>query len=355
MIVYIAMLVVVSLLALVTQKRSLADGDWRAHRFSPAAALVAFILISVAALRWRVGADYPTYEVLFPVYVSEAQQGLGLLKEPGIRVLALLAQRIDGDPALMFAFASIITVGLSVRTIWRWSPVFAFSIAIYIFSGSWHGSFNGVRQYLACAILFAGHRFILERKPVHWLAVVFAAFLCHISAVVGLLLYLVPTKRLRISQQLGVVAIAMAGIQGTSTLLTLLEQYNPREVDIVGAYAAVQVNPLRVAFTIMPLVIYWAFPKPRIIDENNAWFYVNMLFVNAATMVASSGSALLARFVIYSQIFVCIGIPYVTALRNDYQRTLVRLLVLSLFALFWYVEVSGIPNLYTYQWIFNRY
>ena len=35
---------------------------------------------------------------------------------------------------------------------------------LYIFIGAWHGSFNGMRQYLAAAILFSGHRFIKERK-----------------------------------------------------------------------------------------------------------------------------------------------------------------------------------------------
>lgn len=319
----------------------------------PAAFSVGLLLTSVAALRWHVGTDYWTYESLFPTYVREAQQGLSVLDEPGLRVIAWVANEANGDGATMLAIAATITVGLTVRTIWRWSPAFAFSIAIYLLSGSWHYSFNGVRQYLACAILFAGHRYIVDRRVLHWLAVVLFAALFHISALVGVLMYLVPTRRLTLQGKVALFALAIGGLYLTDFALELLTQVTNPETGF-GGYAAVRVNPLRVGFTFLPLVVHWLLPVPDIVEKHKAWFYVNMLYIYAAAMLATSGSAMLARFVIYPQVFLAIGIVYVTALRSKGDRMIVRGILLVLFAVFWYIEVSGTADLREFQWIFNR-
>lgn len=355
MIVYAVVLVIVSMIAVLASRQLVTDRTFRYPReFSGSATLVGIVLVGTAALRWHVGTDYWTYEQIFPEYVREATNGLTWWSEPGIRILAWIADRINGDVATLFALASIITVGLTVRTIWRWSPVFAFSVVLYVLSGSWHGSFNAVRQYLACAILFAGHRYVVDRRPLRWAAVVAGAFLFHVSAIVGLLLYLVPTKRIRPGQQILLLMLAVVAVGGASSLLDVLQQVNPRDADL-GPYSLVHVNPLRVAFSFVPLVLYWVFPKPASIGRDNAWFYVNMLFIDAATQLASSQSALLARFVIYPHIFSCLAIPYVTDLRNGHERVLVRGVMIVLFVFFWYTDISASANLGNFQWVFDRY
>lgn len=355
MIVYAAALGLVFMIAKVSSRMSVARVPFSYPRkFSGSAAMVGIVLISVAALRWHVGTDYWTYEQVFPEYVREVRGGLTWWGEPGIRILAWISNLVNGDVATLFALASIITVGLTVRTIWRWSPAFALSVAIYVLSGSWHGSFNAVRQYLACAILFAGHRYVVNRQLLRWSAVVAGAFLFHISAIVGLLLYLAPTKRIRLSQQILLLTLAIVAVSGASSLLDVLQQIDPRNADL-GSYSLVHVNPLRVAFSFVPLVIYWMFPKSTSIGRDNAWFYVNMVFIDAAIQLASSQSALLARFVIYPHIFTCLAIPYLTDLRDDRERVLMRTTLIILFAIFWFSDISASPNLAHFQWIFDRY
>lgn len=318
------------------------------------AILVAVLLAGVSALRWRVGTDYWAYDSYFPIYVEEATESFSLLGEPGLRGIAWISMAINGDSATMFAIAAIVTIGLSVRTLWRWSPAFTFSVAIYILSGAWHGSFNGIRQYLACAILFAGHRYIIDRRLGKWMLIVFAAMLFHVSAVVAVLLYFVPTKRTSLAIQVSVVALGFAGMLTFDSLLSFLA-VETGEVDRWGgSYAAETLNPLRVAFAFVPIALFWLLRNRDAIDESRSWFYVNMLAVYGATYLASAGSALLARFTIYALPFLAIGLVSVTAVPDRKERVLIRGVVLCLYAAFMYVEISTIENLRNFQWIFQR-
>lgn len=324
------------------------------RRFSPFALAVGVILIGVSALRWQVGTDYRAYDLAFPVYAGEASSDLSLLGEPGIRIIAWVAMRTSGDSALMFAIAAVITVGLMVRTLWKWSPAFAFAIAVYVLSGAWFGSFNAVRQFLACAVLFAGHRFVIDRNIRGWIAVVVGATMFHLSALFALLFYLVPVRRTSAVFQVALIGLGFLGMVLVAPLLDYMEALTGNSSLWGGAYAERSVNPLRVLFAFVPLALYWLFAVRAQIEDNRAWFYINMLAVYVALNLASATSALAARFNIYVLPFVAIGLAYSTSLRSPLQRTAIRVAVLMVYGIFMYVEVSTTENLRNFQWLFER-
>lgn len=355
------MLVYVVVFGLATILASVAEYGRKARNISAlprkwtlAAILVVVLLAGASALRWRVGTDYANYEWLFPIYAKEVVQSLSLLGEPGLRVIARVSMVISGDSAMMFAIAAIVTIGLTVRTLWRWSPAFAFSIAVYVLSGAWHGSFNGIRQYLACAILFAGHRYIVDRRFGRWLLVVLVAMLFHVSAVVALLMYFVPTKRTSFGVQAAVFALGLAVMLSSGSLLEFLALQTGDSEFAEGSYANRSINPLRVAFAFLPIALYWLLRNREAIAESRAWFYVNMLAIYAATYLASANSALLARFAIYALPFVAIGLASVTSVPDTKERALIRGILLCLFAAFMFLEISATSNLMNFQWIFQR-
>ena len=183
-----------------------------------------------------------------------------LVSEPGIRVLSRLAYYVRDDYTTMFALAAAITIGLSIYTLYRDSNAFAFSVLLYVITGPWLGSFNGVRQYLACAIIFAGHRLVLERRFGRWLLVVLVAGLFHISAYLMVLLYFVPRRRL--SPVSALVLIVMAGFATEiyGRVLDLVVVFR-EDQDFGGqaSYFVEEVNPLRIAAALAPLAFYVLF------------------------------------------------------------------------------------------------
>lgn len=324
------------------------------RRWTGTAMLVAVVLAGVSSLRWRVGTDYWTYDGLFPIYAQEAADGLSLTGEPGLRIIAWISMAMTGDSATMFAIAAFITVGLTIRMLWRWSPAFAFSIALYIVSGAWHESFNGIRQYLACAVIFAGHRNIVDRRLVRWVAVVLIASLFHVSALLMILLYFVPVKRLSLRFQFGVVIAGLLALMFSAQLLSVLELITGDDMDGPDSYAARNINPLRVAFAFVPIALAWILHNREAVSTSRSWFYINMLAVYGATYLASANSALMARYAIYALPFVAIGLAVATSVENSRERSLVRASLLAVYAVFMYIEISGIGNLREFQWIFQR-
>lgn len=318
------------------------------------ALVVAVILISVSALRWNVGTDYPTYHALFRVYAAEVPHDLSLTNEPGIRILAWFSSQLGDSSQIMFASAAIITIGLIVSTIWRWSPAFAFSIAIYILYAGWAGSFNAVRQYLAVAILFAAHRLIIERKFVKWLLVVCLAFLFHVSAVVAILFYFIPTKKTSAKYQLVIIIVGVASMLSMGFILDTLVNVTGDVSQWQGNYASRSVNPLRVFTAFIPILLFWLFNSRKQIKDSQAWFYVNMMLVFSVTYLASISSAMVARFAIYPLPFVALGIAYTTSISNSKERILLRVALIVLFAIFFFIDITKTDALSNFTWIFEK-
>lgn len=351
---YILVVLAVACAAAAGSRALTGPGGLLAPRRARFAALMALgsgtLLTAMAALRYRIGTDYSTYEENYSIFYRRwTWHDFDWSEEPGIRILAWLSVRLHDDPATMFAIASIITVGLLMWTYARYSTFFALSVLFFVLAGSWHATFNGVRQLAAGAIVFAGHKFILERRFLPFLAIVALASLFHISAFVLILLYFVPRRRV---SWVGIVALisgallASFGYEAAGELVEVI-----RERDLVGgAYFIREVNPFRIAIGFVPYACYILFAQHRKMSEASH-FHVNMALLFGTLLLAASGSAHLARFAIYAGPFVALAIPAIIRATPPRIRTTLTYVLILTYCAFWYVEVSQSPALNPFRWI----
>lgn len=315
-------------------------------------ALISAPFVLVSGLRWRVGEDYDNYARNYAHYVEEFRTSFALYDEPGIRMVAFVASVIHDDSATFFLLAAAATIGIAVYVILQRSPMVALSLTLFVLTGFWHGTFNAVRQYLACAILLIAHRYIIERKPVVYTAWVALAALFHVSAIVALTFYFVPQKRLGVGALAGLVVVSLAAGTAADWFLTLIGEISKE--NLAGlAYVERQVNPLRVALALIPVVVYFLLPKPDFGDKFTT-FYVNMVFVNSAVWLASAPSAYLARFAVYTNVILVLAIPLLLSASSRSTRVYMGTLLVLLYGTFWFLEVSNSPTLANFQWIFQR-
>ncbi|RAS79921.1 EpsG family protein [Priestia endophytica] len=313
--------------------------------------LTAACLIFVSGFRWRVGTDYWDYSESYVMYKTTVWNDLFSYNEPGIKLIAWISSYICDDYATMFFITSLITLALFVSTISKYSKMFLISILLFIFIGSWHGSFNGIRQYLACAIIFSGHRYIVNRKFFKYILVVFVAGLCHFSALSMVLLYFVPRKRLNI-KHLFIMGIAtLAIVYSYGFIFELIESYKGSFE--ANQYTQEEVSVFRILTSFAPLFLYLALTEKKKLN-NEDFFYINMLFINASVVLATSQSAYLARFVIYTKVFSILGLPRLLNMKDKYLLFLMQMIIIILYSVFWYIEVSKTSNLINFQWIFER-
>jgi len=300
--------------------------------------LAIILLAAVAGLRWGVGTDYFAY---YNGYERDKQSFFTALREmdePGIKGLAWLTSQIHDDALLYMFAASALTIGLMLWTTSKYTTAVTMSFLLFIFVGAWHGSFNGVRQYLACAVIFAGHRFIVQRRPVLYALIVAVATAFHISALAMLVLYFVPPKKLNTWMVLLLAAAAVAALYASDAALSLVEVVTDEEV-VLNEYVTNSINPLRIAVAAAPVLFYWS-PGVKT-TADGAWFYRNMAVVHAAVTLAASWSAYLTRFSIYTAAFLPLVLPRLIDFPNRKLTALVRVLVVVLFGVYWYTEVSG--------------
>lgn len=316
--------------------------------FAIAAGLV---LTLVSGLRWSVGSDYWSYARNYDYYKDTFLDDLISYNEPGIKGLAIISSWIRDDYATMIFLGALITIGTMVWTIAKHTNAFVFSILLFILAGSWHGSFNGIRQYLACAIIFAGHRYIVDRKIWKYAAVVLFASLFHISALAMALVYLVPRRRLGPVAILVTLALSVAALYSSDAVLSIVEAVKGEE--LTTPYVTSSINPLRIAVAVAPLALY-ALHRTQEEDRPEDWFYRNMALVHAAVMVTVSWSAYLGRFGIFTTAFIPLIFPVLVSFKDRQLTAFARFGVLVFFAIYWYVDVSQSPVLNDFRWIFER-
>lgn len=310
----------------------------------------AIALILVAGLRWRVGTDYGSYARNYEFYQDSFWADVTTFNEPGAKGLAIVASRIHDDYATFILLASLVTLGLMLWTIAKYSPAIAFSVSLFVLSGLWHGSFNGVRQYLACAIVFAGHRFVVTRQPVRFALVVLTAGLFHVSALAMIGLYLVPRRRLGLIGVGVMLAVGLAALNYSDVVLGFVESVKGE--DLTTEYVTTAINPLRIAVAVAPVALYGLAARGE--QSADEWFYRNMAIVHAGIMVAASWSAYMGRFGIYSTAFIPLILPRLVTFSDPRVTLLARAAVLFLFGIYWYRDVSSSVALNDFMWVFER-
>lgn len=314
--------------------------------------LTATILVLVAGLRWGVGTDYNQYAWSYIWYSRSTLSELLQFGEMGIRSISVISRYLYDDSATMFFIASILTIGLFVSTIAKNSSMFAFSILLFIFIGSWHGTFNGVRQYLACAVIFAGHRYMVEKRFLKYLLVVGIACLCHVTALIMLPLFFIATRKINFKQVVLLFLIVIVLGFSYDYIFKALEILMNKTIKM-APYMTTRVNILRVAVTFAPFALLFIRTKNNKMDLDLN-FYLNMLIINAALMVATLNSAYLARVGIYTQIYTVVALPKILGRFDKKTAMLIKFVIIACYAVYWYIEVSGNPYLSNFHWIFER-
>lgn len=307
------------------------------------------MLILVAGLRYRVGTDYGTYYVGYNAY-KQAQ--LTLLNEPGLKIIARFSSVLIDRPETMFFIASVITVGLMTITIVRNSDDDGLSLLLYVLMCVWHGSFNGVRQYLAAAVLFAGHYFIKEKKFANWCGVVAIACMFHITAIIAILFYYWGNLKISWKQvwlSLGIIAV---GLTVYDRIFSTIGFLKGDELNTELAYIQNGISPLRIAVAWTPVLFFIVFRNRYYEEDERESFYFNMSLLHAVLMTVAINSTYLGRVGIYTGVYNTITWPMLLERCNTGTRRMLTLLMVVFYFIYWRTEASN-QWLSTFRWVFS--
>ena len=312
----------------------------------------AAILIAVAGLRYRVGTDYMAYYRTRVTDWKTVWDYLIHFREPGIRLLSRISTLIADDGAVLIFVCAVIITGIYSLVIYRYSPMYLVSMLIFLFLGDWTGSFNGIRQYLAAAIVFAGHRYILKRKFVPYLLTVVLAMLFHKSAIVMILPYFLYARKPDTTQFIILAAGAVLIRFSYELVMQLVELFKGTIIDWTDAYMTRDINPLRIAVGFVPVILFFTSCDRKKMDKTQE-FYMNGMLFHAFAMMAGMGSAYLGRVGIHTGAMVSISYGYLFGMiPKEKHRDAIMTAVLLVLLVYWIYSLQS-RSLQNFRWIFN--
>jgi transmembrane protein EpsG len=299
----------------------------------------AMSLVLVSGLRSNIGDTY--YYMHSYARTTYTWDIIAAQKDIGFNLFQMGLQFVSKDPQFMIFVVALLTNAMIVAVLHRYSKLFELSMFVYVASGMYLTSMNGIRQYLAAAILFAGTKYILDGSWKKYALVVATASLFHATAVVMLPLFFLARRKAWSWTTAAMLAASLLLVVGFNPFLTLLfaalegSQYEDyKEMASEGA------NVLRVLVHGAPLAIAFLGRKRLRAICPHYDVMANLTLVGFVFMIVSTQNWIFARFSIYFGLYSLILTSWLANAFAERQRKLVYFAILVFYGAFFYFEHS---------------
>ncbi|HDX9631233.1 TPA: EpsG family protein [Bacillus cereus] len=294
-------------------------------------------LVLVSGLRNNIG---DTYFYMHAYNVAEFNwEYIQNNKDMGFNIFQMILKGYTDDPQAMVFITALITNLLIVVTLYKYSRLIEISLYVYITSGMYLVSMNGIRQYLAAAIVFAATKYIFDGNWKMYVLIVLFASTFHQSALVLIPVYFLIRRRAWSGVTFILLFLAVLIVIGFNQFSTLF--FAAIEDTQYGEYKDFHeggANILRVIVDSIPLILaYSGREKLRIIFPNSDYI-VNMALLGSVFMLISTQNWIFARFSIYFGLYQLILISWVVKLFTEKDRKIIYYLILVFYFIYFMYE-----------------
>lgn len=287
---------------------------------------------------------------------KEAPQGLDeawnvLLsdtKDSGFTFLQILFKTLVSSDFHYWLMFIALATGLPIMVVYRNKSVdFLFSMYLFICSVTFIWMFNGIRQFLAAAILF-GFGFLIEKKKfVPFLIVLFLCSSIHGTAWLLLPMYFFVTDRPFGKRMIiFIVAVLSCSIAVNSLLETMdiMLQETQYSSNLAEFAEDDGVHPLRVLFSCVPVILAFI-QRKKIVATNNQYIY---MCVNMSTIAAGlyfvgmlTSGIMIGRLPVFFILYNYILYPYLFNYIYSGKKTLLYTIISITYLVFYYLMAQN--------------
>ena len=313
--------------------------------------LIFFVIFLMSAFRNDIGDTFQykhSYSLLNNYkFSTEGDWGFGLFQ--------YILYNINTDPQFLIIITSLITVGFNVYNLYHYCSYMELEIYMYITSGYFTTTMNGIRQSMLAAVVFTFTRIIEKEKTMLFIIAVILASPFHQSVLILIPVYFIVKQEAWSKTTVAVIIISCIGFMGFSTifpaLLEALEDtnygYYANQTDMGGS------SFMRVIVNAVPVVL--AYIKRKELKESwpKSNIFVNMALINVIFVAFGMYNWIFNRFTIYFQLYNFVLIPYI--IQNCFKGKEKRLLyfgfMLCYFGFFYYEQVIGLNMQYNSKYL----
>ena len=216
---------------------------------------------------------------------------------------------ITTDPRVYIEITAYLTIFPLLYFLYNYSGDLRFAFYLFVVSGCWEHSMNGLRQYLAAAILATCFPLLVKKRWYLYLPIVFVAAQMHTSAYIFIPLYFIANtkafgKVTKIILLVGIAVIVTSPFIGnTVSNLLLGTDYGVRYSTQEWQYS---INPFRIAVSFVPILLAYI-NRNRMRQQYKYYDVVfNMSLFFAVFTAAGVFAAVYARFNLYFEIYTVV-------------------------------------------------
>lgn len=257
----------------------------------------------------------------------------------GFNLFQAFLQRINGDPQILIFIVALITNTLIVLVLYKYSRMLELSLFVYITSNMYLTSMNGIRQYLAAAIIFAATKFILNGDWKKYILIVLFASTIHKTTLVLIPVYFMVRRKAWTMETFVLIVLAIVIVIGFNQFMGLLfSAIGDTQYGHYANFSEGGANIIRVAVFSAPLIIaYLGREKLRNLSPNIDYI-VNMSLLGCIFMIISTQNWIFARFSIYFGLYELILISWIIKVFSDKEQRFIYYAILVCYFIFYYYE-----------------
>jgi len=294
-------------------------------------------LVLVSGLRNNIG---DTYFYMHSYRIGDfSLENFKFEAEFGFQLLQSILHLISRDPQILIFTTALLTNLLIVVTLYKYSRKIEISLFVYIAAGMFTVSMNGIRQYLAAAIIFAATKYILEGNFKKFALVVLLASTIHQSALIFLPIYFIVRRKAWTKTTFVILLVGVGMAAGFNEFSKFL--FSAIEDTKYSGYSNFDEGGsslLRVLVTGAPLIVaYLGRDKLRELWPKSDYI-VNLSLLGVVFIIVATQNWIFARFQIYFGLYSLILISWVIELFKKQYRKLVYYAIISLYFLYFYYE-----------------
>ena len=311
------------------------------------ASIIFLIIFLISGFRGDIG-DTALYKHSYSLlnnykFTTEGDWGFGVFQH--------WLYTINEDPQFLIIITSLIIAGFTVYNFYKYSDCLELTIYMYITSGYFTVSMNGIRQSMVAAVVFTLTRLIEKKKTFWYILLILLISPFHQSVLILIPVYFIVRSKAWSKATLTIIIISCFAFLGFSTifpaLLEMLQDtnygYYANQSDMGGS------SFMRVIVNAVPVVL--AFIKRKELEEkwDTSNIFVNMALINLIFVTFGMYNWIFNRFTIYFQLYNFILVPYIikNCFKGKEKRLFYFAFMFCYFVFFYREQVLGLEMSYS--------
>lgn len=278
--------------------------------------------------------------------INEAESGKGFI------IFQYLIKRVFGNNEVAFRLILGLLQTIPVVCIFRrYSENYIMSLFLFT-ATSCHISWmmNGLRQFLAVAIIFAATPLLIKKKYIALIIVIGLAATIHTSALIMLPVIFIVQGKAWNSKTIIYIIVAVVAMYLFGKYTNLMDSFlvGTEYENFTATWTELGdngANPIRVAVNAVPMVI--SLFTLKYIDRNdrvvNICINMSIITTGLYLIAVTTSGIMIGRLPIYTSLYNCILLPYlINRVFTKESTIIVYAAMIILYFIYYLVETGGI-------------